>query len=441
MKVAAIIAEYNPFHTGHQYHLQKTKQLTGADYILVIMSGDFVQRGAPALFNKYTRTRMALLCGADVVIELPTLYATSSAEYFAQGAVSLIQRLGVVDILSFGSESGVLEAFTRTASDLLSLGNESAPLLRSMLRAGLSYPSAKEKLFYQFASSDKNTKDLFARPNNILGVEYCKALLSQKSSIMPFTLPRQGTGFHDTCFQDSSSFLSAAGIRSFINENCLDFSDTDYADRILEKISGYIPSETYSLFCNAIRTGSFLTEDDLSEMLHYKLLHEKEKGFSMYLDCTPDLSDKIIRSLPEYTGYTSFCSLLKSKDLTYARISRMLLHILLDLKTPDFYKDSYEARKYFIPYGRLLGFRKSASPLLSSLKKNSLIPLVTKLADAKTNFTGSALDFFKKELLYTSIYEAASTSKQNTALLHGSPSPSQKKTALNEFRQSPIIVP
>lgn len=442
MKVAAIIAEYNPFHTGHQYHLQKTKQLTGADYILVIMSGDFVQRGAPALFNKYTRTRMALLCGADAVIELPTLYATSSAEYFAQGAVSLIQRLGVVDILSFGSESGVLEAFTRTASDLLSLENESAPLLRSMLKDGLSYPSAKEKLFWQFTSSDKDTKDLLAKPNNILGVEYCKALLSQKSGIAPFTLSRQGNDFHDTCFHDSSSvFLSAAGIRSFVRERCFDFSDTAYVDKTLEKISGYIPSETYSLFCSLIRSGSFLTEDDLSEMLHYKLLCEKRKGFSMYLDCTPDLSDKIIRNLSEYNGYTSFCSLLKSRDLTYARISRMLLHILLDLKTPDFYKDSYTKRNYFLPYGRLLGFRESASPLLSALKKNSLIPLVTKLADAKSSFTGSALDFFNKELFYTSIYEAAFASRQNAAFHHGSPSPSQKKTALNEFRQSPIIVP
>lgn len=440
MKVAAVIAEYNPFHTGHQYHLQKTRQLTGADYILVIMSGDFVQRGAPALFNKYIRTRMALLGGADAVIELPALYASSSAEYFAQGAVSLIQRLGIVDTLSFGSESGTPEDFTRTAAELLSLEHKSAPLLRSMLKDGLSYPLAKEKLLREYTSSARDTEYLPAGPNNILGVEYCKALLSQNSSITPFTVTRQGSDFHDTALLDSpSAFPSASGIRSFVNENLLDFSDEVRTERAFEKISGYIPSETYSLFCNAVRTGSFLTEDDLSDMLHYKLLCEKENGFSAYLDCTPDLSDKIVRNLPEYAGYTSFCRLLKSKDLTYTRISRMLLHILLDLKTPDFYKDSYETREYFLPYGRLLGFRKSASALLSALRKNSSIPLITKLADAKIGFTGSALDFFKKELLYASIYEAASASKQNRMHLHASST--SKKTALNEFRQSPIIVP
>lgn len=442
MKVAAVIAEYNPFHTGHQYHLQKTRQLTGADYILVIMSGNFVQRGAPALFNKYTRTRMALLCGADVVIELPTLYATSSAEYFAQGAVSLAHRLGVVDILSFGSESGSLEAFTRTASELLSYESEASLLLRTMLKDGLSYPSAKGKLLPEYTSAHKDTENLFTYPNNILGVEYCKALLSQKSSIVPFTIPRLGTDFHDTDFHNSSAaFLSAAAIRNCVKESCIESPDKDYVDKTIKKISGYIPSEAYSPFCDAIRTGSFLTEDDLSEMLHYKLLCEREKGFSMYLDCTPDLSAKIIKYLPEYTGYTSFCNLLKSKDLTYARISRMLLHILLDIKTPAFYKDSYGERKYLLPYGRLLGFRKSASPLLFALKKNSLIPLITKLADAKNRFTGNALDFFKDEILYSSIYEAVSASKQNTSCLHSSSSPAQKKTALNEFRQPPVIVP
>lgn len=441
MKVAAVIAEYNPFHTGHQYHLSKTRELTGADYILVIMSGNFVQRGAPALLNKYTRTRMALLGGADVVIELPTLYAVSSAEYFAQGAVALAGRLGIVDILSFGSESGSVEAFTRVASMLLSCENESASLLRPLLREGLSYPAAKEKLFKEQLSSCKDTENLLTLPNNILGVEYCRALLSQKSSIAPFTIPRQGNDFHDTGFHDSSaSFISAAAIRNFAKSFPCSSSDTEVCAKNFDKISEYLPAESHALFIDAMKTGSFLVEDDLSEMLHYKLLCEMEQGFSMYLDCTPDLSDKIIKYLPEYTGYTDFCSLLKSKDLTYARISRVLLHILLDIKTPEFYKDNYGERKFFLPYGRLLGFRKSASPLLSSLKKNSLIPLVTKLADAKNSFTGDALDFFIKELFYASLFEAVSASKANNKMLHES-SQTQKKTALNEFRQSPVIVP
>ncbi len=430
MRTAAIIAEYNPFHTGHQHHIEQTRRLTGADYILVIMSGNYVQRGAPAFLNKYLRARMALLGGADAVIELPSLYAVSSAEYFAQGAVSLAHRLGVVDILSFGSEVGTVTPLTDAASFLLSTEDQYQSALRALLKQGLSYPAAKERALTEASasSSDPLTR-LLTSPNNILGLEYCKALCALSSSVSPFTIPRQGSSFHETALNSSTqTFPSAAAIRSFFRCDYESCSTDEERQAAFHRVLPFIPESCHALLLDAINSKTYLTEDDLSSFLHYKLLTGQEQGFSSYLDCTPDLSDKIIKKLPEFTGFSDFCSVLKSKDLTYSRLSRVLLHILLEMKAPDFYQKDYCSREYFIPYAHLLGFRKSSTPLLSAIKQHSTIPLVTKLAVAQKAFTDEALSFLSGELFYASVYEAALRSKN-------------KRTVLNELRQSPVIIP
>jgi len=430
MKAAAIIAEYNPFHTGHQYHIEQTRRLTGADYILVIMSGNYVQRGAPAFLNKYLRARMALLGGADAVIELPALYAVSSAEYFAQGAVFLAHHLGVVDILSFGSEEGSVAPLMNAASALLSEKEQYKDDLCRFLKQGLSYPAARERALLKTSGSSPDTLTrVLSAPNNILGLEYCKALCALNSSIIPFTISRQGSGFHETMLHDSSRiFPSATAIRSFFANNYNSCASTEECRTALNQVLPFIPESCRFILSEAVNAKTYLTEDDLSPFLHHQLLINQNNGFQSYLDCTPDLSDKIIKKLPEFTGYSDFCNLLKSKDLTYSRISRVLLHILLEMKAPAFYQTPYSSREYFIPYAHLLGFRKSSSPLLSAIKKHSDIPLVTKLADAKNTFTDDALSFLDKELLYSAIYEAAMKSKN-------------KKTTLNELRQSPVIIP
>ena len=415
MKTAAVIAEYNPFHSGHGYHIEKTKKETGADYVLVVMSGHFVQRGAPALLDKYTRTRAALLGGADAVIELPALYATSSAEYFAQGAVTLLHKLGVVDFLSFGSEEGATSPFIETAAALLSCGDSIRNTIQELLKEGLSYPAAKEKAAAKHLPFIKDRPKLLTAPNNILGLEYCKALLALDSKITPFTMKRKGQDFKDSSIPSApETFASATAIRNG-------------AVSCFRQILPFIPRESRELFSSAMESGCFLTEDDLSLMLHHQLLTHSQSGFSMYLDCTPDLSAKICKNLPAYTGFSDFCSLLKSKDLTYARISRTLLHILLEIRPPAFYQEPYSQREYHIPYGHLLGFRKSAGELLSAIKKKSSIPLITKMADAKNTLTGQDLDLFNMELFCASLYEAACRAKN-------------KETALNELKQSPVIV-
>lgn len=433
MKTAAIIAEYNPFHNGHRYQIEETRRATGADFILVVMSGDFVQRGAPALCNKYIRTHMALLNGADVVIELPVLYAVSSAEYFAQGAVTLLNRLGVIDYLSFGSESGNLPLLKGIADLLLSDSPEYRDLLHSFLKKGLSYPAARwQAVSLMLFSGEKTASsaccmELLASPNNILGLEYCKALTASKSTIQPFTVKRAGSGYHDPVLQqDAHSFSSASAIRHAICRSG-SASSICHADNAGPEFKNQVPSSVYHLLEKNQVLSHPLTADDFSAMLHYKLLTQAETGFHGFLDCSTDLSDKICKQLPHFTSFTDFCSLLKSKDITYTRISRILLHILLDLKKQDSFRQPMAKRTLALPYARLLGFKKTASPLLSAIKKNSSVPMISKLADASSLLTEKDYFLLQTDIRCAHIYEAA-----RYHLTGASP--------VNEFRQSPIIL-
>lgn len=406
MKIAAIIAEYNPFHNGHQYQIDKTRKETGSDYILAVMSGDFLQRGAPALCNKYLRTRMALSGGVDAVIELPCLYAASSAEYFAGGSVALLNQLGAVDILSFGSEAGDLSPFMEYAGKLCAFDEKHRSAIKKYLQEGYCYPSARSR-----ALASSKAQAYFSCPNNILGLEYCKALLSSQSTIKPFTLKRQDAGYHSTSLS-ISGFASASALREAL---C----------REPESAASYMPAASYQILCENIHR---INENDFSILLHYKLLSEEKNGFSSYLDCSQDLSDKIIKNLPAYTGFSDFCHLLKSKDLTYSRISRVLIHILLNIKTPDFFRMPFLERELFVPYARLLGFRKSASPLLSKIKKHSSIPLISKPAKASALLDANAFALFRQDIYCASVYESVQLDKFG-------------KTPVNEWKCSPLILP
>lgn len=457
MKTAAVIAEYNPFHNGHQYQLEETRKETGADFLLVVMSGNFVQRGAPAIVNKYARTKTALLGGADVVIELPALYALSSAEFFAGGAVTLLNRLNVVDFLSFGSESGNIALLERCARILAEKEAELNSAIMPLLKNGVSYPAAREQalapavsgLSSAFASdiSPETLTGLLGSPNNILGLEYCKALFSLRSNIRPFTLKRTDRGYHDTLLSPCN--ISGPGA----DGNCVSIPEpasgsaaaawtaSDSASgsapglasasairkamsRCPEAVRNYVPEITFPFL-----TENFVpvTEDSFSHLLHYKLLADAPLGFSEYLDCTPDLSDKICKNLPSYTGFTDFCGLLKSRELTYTRISRVLMHILLDIKTPEAFKSPLADRKLFVPYARLLGFRQGSEPLLAEIKRNSNVPLLSKMADARFLLDERALTLLMQDVYCASVYESAVTCAT------GRPVP-------NEWKMSPVIV-
>lgn len=423
MKIAAIIAEYNPFHKGHQFQIAETRRITGADYIIVLMSGDFVQRGTPALCNKYLRTRMALAGGADVVLELPSLYAVSSAEFFAQGSVTLLDKLGVIHYLSFGSECGNINVFTNCAAQLLSPTKEQETLTATLNANGMSYPLARQQALIQTLSACPDTASrtvsdtisLLSSPNNILGLEYCKALLSAGSSILPVTIQRKGGNYHDTTLSsDSSHFASASAIRLGLHNASVEYFS-------------HLPETVLKIFKEEQIPQTFLTEDSFSLLLYYKLLSEQNAGFTGYLDCSQELSDKIRKYLPDYRSFSQFCNLLKSKNLTYTRISRTLLHILLNIQKPESYHDSIRNRSLPVPYVRLLGFQKKSSPVLSAIKQNSSIPLISNLADASKVLTEKEFLMLKQDIYVCNVYEAVFSAKNN-------------REPLNEYHQSPVIL-
>ena len=410
LRANGIIAEYNPFHNGHLYQLQDAKKQSEADYTIVVMSGNFMQRGTPALINKFRRAEMALKNGADLVLELPALYATGSAEFFAMGAVSILDKLGVVSHLCFGSESGDINTLDRLASILTEESAEFQIALKQELRQGLSYPSARTAALTKLYPDLLDCRDVLALSNNILGIEYLKSLKRRNSKITPLTTLRSSSNYSDRLMGSYQS--SALALRHAIYDNC-----------DLQSLATQMPESAFSILQDALEANEWLRLDDLSEILHYKLLMEADKGYTKYLDVSSDLSDRIAKRLDQFTGFRSFCDLLKTKDMTYTRISRCLMHILLDIRTADI----EQARQNdYVNYARVLGFRKDSEALLSAIKKNASIPLVTKLADADKGLDDTAIQALKKELRINSVYESA------TALKIG-------RTMINEYR-SPLVI-
>ena len=395
MKTVGIIAEYNPFHNGHAYHIRRAKELANADYCVVVMSGNFVQRGAPAVMDKYLRTECALRNGADLVIELPVCYSISSAEHFARSSVALLDKLGVIDTLCFGSECGDIRILTDFAEALLQEGPVFKRTLDQEIRLGHSYPHARNAALE--ASSPHLTPhiNMLTSPNNILGIEYCKALLFWKSAIAPYTIKRTGSSYHDNSL--SSGFCSALAIRESLRHAGAS-----------EALARQIPADSLPLLKDAYLRSYPVFADDFSLLLQYSLFSKENAGYTDYPDIDKELSDRIRKFLPKYHDFRSFCDLLKSKNRTYVRISRSLLYILLDIRKENVLQYGQEG---WIFYARMLGFRESASPLLSAIKKNAGIPLLSKLADAEKQLAPTGLSMLEKDIYASHIYQSVVHSK------------------------------
>ena len=393
MKVNGIIAEYNPFHNGHEYQLRESKRRTGADYTIVVMSGNFVQRGAPALVGKFRRAEMALHGGADLVLELPTLYSTSSAEYFATGAVVLLDKLGVVDNLCFGSESGDAELLKQIAEILLDEPEEYKQSLKQYLKQGLSYPNARTDALIQNYPFLRQHKNVFSSPNNILGIEYIKAILRQNIPMKPVTIQRLGSGYHSRLPEDAP--CSAMAIRQALHSG----ADATF-------LGGNMPEHAAQILAGHLPKSGPVNSNDFSDILYYKLTMEKNQGFEKYLDVSPALSDRICSRIDDYRGFDNFCEILKTKDMTYTRISRCLLHIMLDIKKVDMERARIMGT---IPYARVLGFRKSSESLLGEIKLHSSIPLVTKAADAERLLDRDAYSMLCQDMQCAQIYRGVAS--------------------------------
>ncbi|MBO5473474.1 MAG: nucleotidyltransferase [Lachnospiraceae bacterium] len=401
MKTVGIIAEYNPFHNGHAYLLSKAKEVTGADYCIVVMSGDFVQRGAPALMNKYLRTEIALRNGADIVLELPVCYSLSSAEYYASGAVALLDKLGVTDTLCFGSECGDIKLLSEFASQLLSESKKFKSVLNLHLRSGMSYPNARNMALQASAPHLASQIGVMLSPNNILGIEYCKALSRRASSIVPYTIRRTGACYHDASLD--AGYSSALAIRSALA-----------ATGELSSIQDQVPLSAYTLMEDHYGADYPIFSDDLSTLLHYQLLSELPEGYTSHPDIDQKLSDRIAKMLPQYQDFHTFCELLNTKNRTYTRIARSMMHILLHIQREEM---TTYCEEDYIFYARMLGFRKDAKPLLSAIKENSAGPLISKLADADALLTPTGREMLTKDIFASHIYQLTTQHKFQTAAL------------------------
>lgn len=396
MNICGIVAEYNPLHNGHLYQLQKAKELSEADYTIIVMGGNFMQRGTPAIMDKYARAKAALSCGADLVLELPSYYSTGSAEYFAMGAVSLLDKLGAVTHLCFGSECGDAPLLQKIAKILLEESPEYKECLQSHLRSGQTYPSARTSALIKIAPELSAHISVLNTPNNILGIEYIKSIMKQNSSIVPLTTKRYGSGYHDMRLGINQS--SATALRQAL-----------WSGVNLSELRNQLPEASFAIFEEYLQSNQLIHLNDFSEILYYKLLAERDKGFSDYVDVSPALSDRICNNLYNFNGYEDFCDLLKTKEVTYSRISRCLFHILLNMRKDEL--DNYMENLGITPYARVLGFRKEAAPLLSEIDKHTRIPLITKLADASEQLSPDAYEMLKRDITVNDIYSSIRASK------------------------------
>lgn len=414
MKIVGLITEYNPFHNGHKYHIEKSKELTGADFAIVVMSGDFVQRGAPAITDKYARTMMALHNGADLVFELPVCYAVSSAQYFALGAVALLNRLGIVDYLCFGSECGNIQVLEDTADFFIKSPKNFQNAIYDYIKEGYSYPAARARAAKQ-TFSDSNMSKVISEPNNILGIEYLRALRHLKSPIRPYTIQRHMAGYHDTNINieklndenSKTTISSATAIRKVLEKSD---SSNDLYD-----IKNSVPEWVFDYFTDNYKITYPMTIEDFSGILKYKLLSESEDELSSYLDLSTDMADRIknINILNNIlsSSITNLNQVIKTKNITLTRVNRALIHVLLNIKT-DIFRDFIN--KDVIYYARLLGMKKEASHLIRMIKKHGDIPVITKVADAyrQLDLRGIKMlnqDIFAAHLYNQTVYEKFKT--------------------------------
>ena len=426
MKVTGIIAEYNPFHKGHKYQIDYCKKKLNSDYVIVAMSGDYVQRGTPALLPKHVRAEMALRCGADLVLEMPVSVSTASAEAFAMGGVSMLDGLHIVDSLCFGSEYGEVSALMELAEILVEEPEEYRQLLKEFLSNGLSFPSARCQALTEYFKNPHNfTGDDFDgvltpllnqivqilnSPNNILGIEYCKALLRLKSNIKPVTLKRQGMGYHETLAEtdgsdrfsctDGNTFASASAIRELLKATL--------TPETISRIASQVPDEISLLLASSLQRNGFLTEDALDPLLSYCILKENADSFCSYLDVSRDLAERIMNRSNELNGFLQAASFLKTKELTQSRIQRALLHIILGIREVP----------ATVPYARVLGFRKESSALLKEIKDSSSIPLITKLADADSLLSEAGKVLLSETTFASNIYEKLLCQKSGRNFVH-----------------------
>ena len=365
-KTVGIIAEYNPFHNGHLFHLNETKKRGQADCIVAVMSGCFTQRGEPAIADKWLRTAAAIENGVDLVFELPFVFACNNAEYFAKGAVRLLDALGCIDSFSFGSEQGSLDELLHTAQMLQHESDAFREKLAFFLNAGHSYPKARCEAVE--ATAGKQAASVLKDPNNILAVEYLKEWLTLQSNMTPITIPRIGAGHNDQTIGGDIS--SATSIRR-------EFKAPDPFTRI----DPVVPAATQA-FLKTIDFNGFNDNNSLFTIAVYKILNTSSLDLSNILSAGEGLENRLRKAAESSKDFEDLVQSVKTRRYTETRIRRLLIHTLLDLRKDDFFRILNAGTLY----ARVLGFSKQGASLLKKIKKTqcATIPVITNIHSEET---------------------------------------------------------
>ena len=398
-RVLGIIAEYNPFHNGHMYHLQKAKEQSGAQYCICVMSGNFVQRGNTSIVNKWKKAEMALLNGVDLVIELPTIYSVASAEGFSLGAIKLLNNLKIVDAISFGTETSDFAALNNISSIVNEEPMKYKSILNSELKKGLSFPKARENALMLYLNDNKRYDNILNTPNNILAIEYLKALKKIKSTIQPIPVKREKVYYNDNVIVDE--FASATAIRKLLKNE--EFSE----------IRKVVPKSTYQILEKETELGNVVL--DLSRY-EKEIIYNLRRMTVSEIAELPDVNEGLEHSLKNAANYsndiTNLINIVKTKRYTVTRIQRILICALLGITK----RDVVMAKKTE-PYIRVLGFNEKGKELISRINKQNpkatVITSVKKFQDKNNNNKNSKI--YKRlldiDIFSTNVYTMACKSE------------------------------
>ena len=387
-KVLGIVGEYNPFHNGHLYHLEESKKITGSTYTVAIMSGNFTQRGSTSLVDKWSKAEMAIQNGIDLVIELPVLYATSSAENFADGAVKILDSLKVVDYISFGTETSDVDTLDKLAAVLYKEPQKYKTLLSHELNKGISFPKARENALMMYLNDIRKYVNVLSSPNNILGIEYLKALKKYKSNIQPVSIARYEAGYNDISY--SGNIASATAIRNIVKNGGFD---------ILRRL---LPAPSYSILLENIKQGHVVPDLSVFEkQIIYNLRKMDVSEIANLPDVSEGLEFAIKNAANSCNTIEEFLNIIKSKRYTSTRIQRILLYSLLGITKKDM-----ELSKKSVPYIRVLGLNTRGKFLISEIAKANpkleIITSVKKFVDSNSNKTLQTM--LDKDIWATNVY-------------------------------------
>lgn len=391
--VLGIVAEYNPFHNGHLHHLIESKNLTNSDYTIAVMSGNFTQRGDVSIIDKWSRAQMAIENGVDLVIELPTIYAISSAENFASGAIKILDSLGIVDFISFGSECNDISILSEVTDVLTNEPSEYKSLLSHELSRGVSFPKARERALMMYLNDIRRFNNVLSSPNNILGIEYLKALDKQNSKIHPITIKREGSAYNDDSIPVDSGFASATSIRNLCQSHDISI------------LQNFMPENSFNILQDCLENGHLVKNiSEFDKLIIFTLRQMSTGEISNLPDVSEGLEFAIKSAVNQCNTTTELLSIINTKRYTQTRLKRIFLYALLGITKKDM-----QISKSIKPYIRILGFNNKGRELISEISKQNrkltIISSVKKFMDSNSNKNLKLM--LEKDILATNVYTLA----------------------------------